>query len=576
MAEEPPPPPYHRPVANSASVPSRLLHVRNSFNVADAARPHLPRVPRGASVGPIHSSTPPSPPHNPQPPSQLSTAQLSTAQLSTAQLSTAQLSTAQLSAAQLSTAQLSTARLDSSDARVVQAVPPFGRPARVRAQPPTPPAILQSMVDAYQVAATGFKTPKKSSFSVSHPDIAAAVAVSDSPMSASLHSPVSPDPVSPYRGGALHLESRIGQRMLGQLSDENKKLRAQVATATAATARLAQLEAQYEAVERDYKELVRRQERREQLEAEMRSRLDDQVRGLHQNNRRLQQQLDLALLQLQAMDAQAPDNLSAVLQELRAEKAALAGLKERQDMELEAQRATLEEQRTHIHVLDKALANAQEKALRLDAQLKRKAPLMEQAESSHKLLCSLQAELRRRDEVYRNRESQLQMQIASLSLSRGGGGKGRGSWEAESELVSRLLGEVESKDARIAALGDELDLMQHRLTRVLAARDSEWESEDGETEPQRLRHLEGQLAEKDGIIRALLATKAGRPSASSRILDQTKQRLDSARRRRLRVVWRGGRGGGVDGAHGGPTGDAWEVRACCVSNIEGVADVEEA
>ena len=143
----------------------------------------------------------------------------------------------------------------------------------------------------------------------------------------------------------------------------------------------------------------------------------------------------------------------------------------------------------------------------------------------------LQAELRRRDEVYRNRESQLQMQIASLSLSRGGGGKGRGSWEAESELVSRLLGEVESKDARIAALGDELDLMQHRLTRVLAARDSEWESEDGETEPQRLRHLEGQLAEKDGIIRALLATKAGRPSASSRILDQTKQRLDSARRR---------------------------------------------
>lgn len=40
--------------------------------------------------------------------------------------------------------------------------------------------------------------------------------------------------------------------------------------------------------------------------------------------------------------------------------------KERQDIELSAQRATLEEQRTHINILDKALMNAQETVVQLE------------------------------------------------------------------------------------------------------------------------------------------------------------------------------------------------------------------
>ncbi len=36
---------------------------------------------------------------------------------------------------------------------------------------------------------------------------------------------------------------------------------------------------------------------------------------------------------------------------------------------MEAQRATLEEQRTHIQILDKALSNAQERVLKLDEEV---------------------------------------------------------------------------------------------------------------------------------------------------------------------------------------------------------------
>jgi hypothetical protein len=39
----------------------------------------------------------------------------------------------------------------------------------------------------------------------------------------------------------------------------------------------------------------------------------------------------------------------------------LLAIKERQHLEIEAQNATLEEQRNHIEMLDKALVNAQER-----------------------------------------------------------------------------------------------------------------------------------------------------------------------------------------------------------------------
>lgn len=44
----------------------------------------------------------------------------------------------------------------------------------------------------------------------------------------------------------------------------------------------------------------------------------------------------------------------------------LAAAKDRQEIELAAQRATLQEQRTHIDILDTALGNAQRNVVRLE------------------------------------------------------------------------------------------------------------------------------------------------------------------------------------------------------------------
>lgn len=47
----------------------------------------------------------------------------------------------------------------------------------------------------------------------------------------------------------------------------------------------------------------------------------------------------------------------------------LACAKERQEIEMAAQRATLQEQRTHIDILDTALTNAQANVVRLEEEV---------------------------------------------------------------------------------------------------------------------------------------------------------------------------------------------------------------
>lgn len=57
-----------------------------------------------------------------------------------------------------------------------------------------------------------------------------------------------------------------------------------------------------------------------------------------------------------------------VLPSLSADKELVAA-KERQEIELAAQRATLQEQRTHIDILDTALTNAQGNVVRLEEEV---------------------------------------------------------------------------------------------------------------------------------------------------------------------------------------------------------------
>lgn len=64
----------------------------------------------------------------------------------------------------------------------------------------------------------------------------------------------------------------------------------------------------------------------------------------------------------------------------------LSASKERQDIELAAQRATLQEQRNHIGILDTALTNAQQNIRKLEDELRKKQMYIERFTQLHETL----------------------------------------------------------------------------------------------------------------------------------------------------------------------------------------------
>jgi chromosome segregation ATPase len=121
-------------------------------------------------------------------------------------------------------------------------------------------------------------------------------------------------------------------------------------------------------------------DRREKLERAARQRLQE-------DNRVLRHQYELLLNQLESPHSSGSGNhgsssdealmlrreiskRDAMLAQLMAQNKELTGCRERQEIELAAQRATLQEQRTHIDILDTALTNAQANVMRLEEEVR--------------------------------------------------------------------------------------------------------------------------------------------------------------------------------------------------------------
>lgn len=151
-------------------------------------------------------------------------------------------------------------------------------------------------------------------------------------------------------------------------------------------------------VHRAHEELVQSCDRRERLERAARSRLQGDNRRLQELNRALREQIDLLSTQVlsrsPAPDSNGPESLrrelskrEVLITQLITQSKwlyfssiyqpnsnfvldkELVAAKERQEIELAAQRATLQEQRTHIDILEAALTNAQGNVVRLEEEV---------------------------------------------------------------------------------------------------------------------------------------------------------------------------------------------------------------
>lgn len=176
----------------------------------------------------------------------------------------------------------------------------------------------------------------------------------------------------------------------------------------------------------------------------------------------------------------------------------LAAAKERQEIELAAQRATLQEQRTHIDILDTALTNAQGNVVRLEEevifylffnklfhisyfiftsfflylfflQCRKKQVYVERVGQLQRALSSLQASSDRREETERQLRGQLERELREGGGGGGGGANGN-EQSSNGETIAELKRRIRERDEKIMSLEGDVAKWEQRYLEESALR----------------------------------------------------------------------------------------------------------
>ncbi|CAH0407234.1 unnamed protein product [Chilo suppressalis] len=282
--------------------------------------------------------------------------------------------------------------------------------------------------------------------------------------------------------GSLEETDDAFAAVLDALAAENHTLKRQLADACERVAKTTKLEEEVEKVRTAHEELVRSCERRERLERAARVRLQADCRRLQELNRALKQQVDLLSQGVRTENDNSAEALRKELQnremlisQLITQNKELACAKERQEIEMAAQRATLQEQRTHIDILDTALTNAQANVVRLEDECRHASGYVERVMGLQRALASLQQASDRREHTERKLRAQLEKELQTLrqrECNCGGNGMGQpgsnsgGGGGGEAELRRQLR----ERDERLLALEGECAKWEQRYLEEAALR----------------------------------------------------------------------------------------------------------
>lgn len=186
-----------------------------------------------------------------------------------------------------------------------------------------------------------------------------------------------------------------------QLEVENTKLRDQLNESLMKVAKSQKLEQEVTNIYRVHEELVQSCERRERLERTARTKLQSECRRFQDINRTLRDQVEVLQQQLIAATTQQQQQLSStgrtqqdlLISQLIQQNKEFVEANKRQYIEIQAQSATLEEQRIHINVLDSALKRLEEEVRQKQLYQKQLQSLLGANERRDKLRLELENEL---------------------------------------------------------------------------------------------------------------------------------------------------------------------------------------
>ncbi|XP_017480310.1 PREDICTED: angiomotin-like [Rhagoletis zephyria] len=344
--------------------------------------------------------------------------------------------------------------------------------------PPPPPPEYDKQWGAFLMNSSASKSCERLAISRSHPDLSKFAddelgAASPGRVNGSGHGNLvaanlsytysQPNsPYSPYRNNTVEM-----------ILAENAALRSQLEHCLRKVKNLQNFELEIQKVHQSHEELIKSSEKKEKLERALRYKLEIQNRRLQEENQCLKEQIESGSVMKRENFEQGdtPDlkkemnRRDVLISRLLAKNKEYITDKDRQEIELQAQRLTLQEQRNHIEILDTALMNAQNNIITLEAELRKRAGFEEKTLFLKKALSNLQLTNDRRLQMEKRARAHLEKEIEELKRQNATGTsstdnkEARGDKDLDANALKKMIREY---DEKIIGLEAEVSRWEHK------------------------------------------------------------------------------------------------------------------
>ncbi|TRY75585.1 hypothetical protein TCAL_13347 [Tigriopus californicus] len=303
-----------------------------------------------------------------------------------------------------------------------------------------------------------------------------------------------PTPAPPQGNGAVNY-----LKMIEALQNENRDLRGELTEMVKKVSKVSLLEQEVTKIHAAYQSLLKHSEKREALEKAARQKLQTVIINLSDVNKDLTERHEAIMGQLMSGDPKNQnipglDNIlrgeiarkDALIAQLMGQNKMLITTKERQDIEVTAQQETLEEQRSHIQILDTALSNAQAQVLRLEEDNRVKEGYAERVKQMTRSLEQLQAASEKREAMEKKLRAKLEDELREYREA-----------ERLNERRFTNLGDQDVEDLNI-----KLSQAEEKIIRLESER-TQWEQRYLEESAMRQVAIDAASIPKDARIAAL-------------------------------------------------------------------------
>lgn len=259
-------------------------------------------------------------------------------------------------------------------------------------------------------------------------------------------------------------------QIVALLSAENASLKSELDLYHKKVSKLQKFELEIQKVHQAHEDLVRSSEKQGKLERAIRMRLEMEIRRLQEDNKQLREQIESMSSHLlkrpssEVDDTELRKELSkreVLIAQLLTQTKELIAEKERQEIELQAQRATLQEQRNHIDILDNALTNAQTNVVKLEEEVRKKQVYVDRVAQLQKALTNLHVASEKRLQMEKKVRSQLEKELETLRCQKRGETQSASKAD-EAESADSLKKTVLEYEEKVIALEAEVTKWEQR------------------------------------------------------------------------------------------------------------------